>query len=519
LSGGLRFQADTLPNLPETGTLPARLTFGDMIQTMIRTKTGSHETPFNRLLKFLAILAVLILPPTVQVVLAQAADPAPACPGLKIEIRVPDDIVRPQANVLLEMKLTNVGHVETWLPSQSPDIWSYEVELRDAQGTPIPRTSEWMRAISERPTNVTLNASIPLAAGASLTKTVVLDNLFDLRKPGQYTVRLSFDSFACGNSGTRVTSNLTNFTVGAPANQPSGSKSGISVTASASRTRLPSGWAVPLDIVVQNKSTRPLRWAIDNPPNTAPDEFLTGAEVFGPAGEMRQPPKQPDPDWSFSRVRDAVSILEIPPGKSAEQIALLGDLLDVSKPGKYRAKVSFVDPLSNQLITSNTVSFEIEDPTSSSPLPKQPPFIVTLQSVHFSPSKPNVLICMSNISDHDIGMDNFALKDFVSVEAPDGTRAAMNEAALKDWEPEKLKQVPAGPQGCCSATVKPRRALCGGIGVGVIYDLSKPGAYRIRVDRYDEPDATPGQKLGDLPIVHSNWLTIFENPPEGPSKQ
>jgi hypothetical protein len=126
---------------------------------------------------------------------------------------------------------------------------------------------------------------------------------------------------------------------------------------------------------------------------------------------------------------------------------------------------------------------------------------------------------MSNISDHDIGMDNFALKDFVSVEAPDGTRAAMNEAALKDWEPEKLKQVPAGPQGCCSATVKPRRALCGGIGVGVIYDLSKPGAYRIRVDRYDEPDATPGQKLGDLPIVHSNWLTIFENPLEGPSKQ
>jgi hypothetical protein len=489
-----------------------------MIQTMIRTKSGSHEIPLNRLLKFLAILA-FILPPTVHVVLAETADPAPACPGLRLEIRVPYDIVRPQANVLLEMKLTNVGHAETWLPSQSPDIWSYEVELRDAQGTPIPRTSEWVRAISERPTNVTLNASIPLAADASLTKTVVLDNLFDLRKPGRYTLRLSFDSFACGNSGTRVTSNLINFTVSAPANQPSGSQSGISVTASASRTRLPSGWAVPLDIVVQNKSTRPLRWAIDNPPNTAPDEFLTGAEVFGPSGDLRQPPKQPDPDWSFSRIRDAVSILEIPPGKSAEQIALLGDLVDVSRPGKYQARVSFLDPLSNQLITSNTVSFEIEDPTSRS-LPKQPPFIVTLrQSVNFSPSKPNVLVCMSNISDHDISIDNFALKDFVFVEAPDGTRAAMNEAALKDWEPEKLKQAPAGPQGCCSATVKPRRALCGGVGVGVIYDLSKPGAYRIRVDRYDESDVTPGKKLGDLPIVHSNWLTIFENPLAGPSKQ
>jgi hypothetical protein len=471
-----------------------------------------QRTAFAKLLG--AVVFFLLLPATVQVVLAQAADPAPACPGLKIEIRVPDDIVRPQPNVLLEMKLTNVGQVETWLPSGSPDIWSYKVELRDSQGAPIPRTSEWMRAISERPTNVTINASIPLAAGASLTKTVILDKLFDLRKPDQYTVRLSFDSFACGNSGTRrVTSNLTNFTVGALSSQPSGSKSGIAVSASAPRTQLPLGWAVPFDIVVQNKSTRPLRWAVDDPPNTAPDEFLTGAKVFGPAGEMRQPPKQPNPNWSLSRFRSTVSILKIPPCKSAEQIVLLGDLFDISRPGKYQAKVSFVDPLSNRLIDSNTVSFEIEDRTSSSPLPKQPPFIVTLQSANFFPPDPgNVLICMSNISDHDIPIDNSALKDFASVEAPDGTAAAMNEAAAKDWRPENLKQAPATSvqSNTWDFAVKPRRALCGGIKVGVIYNLSRPGAYRVRIGRYDEPDAMPGQKLGQLPLVHSNWLMIFE---------
>jgi len=53
---------------------------------------------------------------------------------------------------------------------------------------------------------------------------------------------------------------------------------------------------------------------------------------------------------------------------------------------------------------------------------------------------------MSNISDHDIRLDNVALKDFASVEAPDGTTASMNETALKDWNPEKLKHAPAGPQ-------------------------------------------------------------------------
>lgn len=454
-------------------------------------------------------LVLSFLPPTVAVVAAQPANAKPPCPGLKFEIRIPDDLIRPQSSVLLELKLTNVTQGDIWLASDSTDFWSYEFNLRDAQGDPVQRSPEWMRAISERPTNVTLNVATPLAAGASLTQIVILDKLFDLSKPGPYTARVSFDSFACNNSGTRVTSNQISFTGGAPSNQPSGSKPGISVVASAPRAKLPAGWAVPLDIVIQNKSTHPLRWAVDNPPNTAPDEFLTGAEVFGTSGEIRSAPKLPDPNWSFSRFRGIVSILEILPGKSGEQIVLLGDLLDVSQPGKYRTKVSFVDPLSNKLIVSNAVSFEIEDP-SLAPLPKQPPFIVTLQAAYFSPPGPsNNLLCMSNISDHDIRLDGFALKDFASVEAPDGTAATMNKAAIKDWEPEHLKQAPAGFEGCCTNTVKPRKALCGGIGVGVVYDLSRPGPYRVRIDRYDETDAMPGQRLGELPVVHSNWLTII----------
>lgn len=330
-----------------------------------------------------------------------------------------------------------------------------------------------------------------------------------MSRRGPYTGRVSFTSFACNESGTRVTSNLINFTVGAPSNQHSSSKPGISVTVSAARTILPMGWAVPLDIVIENKSTHLLRWAVDNPPNTAPDEFLTGAEVFGAAGEIRSAPKLPDPNWSFSRFRDAVSILEILPGRSAEQIILLGDLLDVSQPGKYRAKVSFVDPLSNKVIESNAVSFEVKDP-SLVPLPKQPPFIVTLQAEYRFPPGPSAsLICMSNISNHDIRLDNFAFKDFAFVEAPDGTAATMNKAAIKDWEPEHLKQAPAGFEGCCTETVKPRKSSCGGIGVGTVYDMSRPGPYRVRIDRYDETDFMPGQKLRGLPLVHSNWLTIL----------
>jgi hypothetical protein len=413
------------------------------------------------------------------------------------------------------MKLTNVTHRTVGLADHDRDFWSYDFELRDAQDILVPRTAEWMRAISQRPSVVTLSVSIPLAAGESLIRTVMLEELFDLSKPGQYTLRVSFSSYACGNKVSRITSNLIHFTVDSPSNRPATSQAGISVMVSATQSRLPVGWAAPLDIVVQNNSGHPLRWAVDDPPNMAPDEFLTGVEVFDNTGEKCPPTKQLDPNWGLSRFRDTVSTIEIPPGKSVEQIILVGDVFDISKPGEYRAKIELLDPISNRRIESNLVPFEIEDTTTSGSLPKQPPFVVTLRPAHFSPPDPsNVLICMSNISDHDISLDNVCLKDFISVEAPDGATVKMKETALKDWNPENLKQVPAGLiQSNTWDTVKPRKALCGGLTIGAIYNLSKAGVYKVRIDRYDEPDALPGQKLGDLPIVHSNWLMIFENPP------
>ncbi|MDR3751518.1 MAG: hypothetical protein P4K94_08540 [Terracidiphilus sp.] len=367
---------------------------------------------------------------------------------------------------------------------------------------------------------------MPLAAGESLARIAVLEELFDLSKPGQYTLRVSLDSYGCGNKASHVTSNLIHFTVGVSSKQPSTSQAGISVLLSATRARLPVGWAAPLDIVIQNNSSHPVRWAVDAPPNMAPDEFLSGVEVFDAAGKPCPPTRQLDSNWGFSRYwglsrfRDAVSTVEIPPGKNAEQILLIGDVFDIGKSGKYRAKLALWDPTSKRQIESNLVSFEIVDTTSSRTLPKQPPFVVTLQSAHLDPPNPgNVLICMGNISDHDIRLDNSALKDFVTVEAADGTTAKMNEARLEDWNPENLKKVIAGSiQSNTWDMVKPRKALCGGIGVGVIYNLSKVGPYRVRIDRYDEPNATPGQKLGELPIVHSNWLTIFENSPNAPER-
>jgi len=91
--------------------------------------------------KLLTPLVFFLLSPVIGVAAAQGADAKPTCHGLKFEIRVPDDIIRPQSSVLLELKLTNVTQEEMWLPSGSPDFWSYEFELKDAQGSPVQRTS------------------------------------------------------------------------------------------------------------------------------------------------------------------------------------------------------------------------------------------------------------------------------------------------------------------------------------------------------------------------------------------
>jgi hypothetical protein len=108
-------------------------------------------------------------PPTSQQLKeVQSTDSVATCPGLKIEIRVPDDVVRPQGSVLLEIKLTNVAQHTIWVSSTSSDFESYEFELKDAQGALVPRTAEWMRALSERSFIVNRNVAAALAARHSL---------------------------------------------------------------------------------------------------------------------------------------------------------------------------------------------------------------------------------------------------------------------------------------------------------------------------------------------------------------
>ena len=95
----------------------------------------------------LFVVVIFFVPLSARAAGGQSADAGSNCPGLKLDIAVPEDVIRPVSAVLLDLKLTNVAHDAIWLPAGSPDFWSYDFELRDAQGALVQRTADWMRAL------------------------------------------------------------------------------------------------------------------------------------------------------------------------------------------------------------------------------------------------------------------------------------------------------------------------------------------------------------------------------------
>src|SRR5258708_34085827 len=110
-----------------------------------------------------------------------------------------------------------------------------------------------------------------------------------------------------------------------------------------------------------------------------------------------------------------------------------------------------------------------------------------------------ILMCMTNISDHDIRLDNAITKDILQVQDSTGKPSALMPDGLT------LKQQ-FGSTGSTTHTVNSRATLCGVITLDTLFDFSAWGHYSFRVDRYDAPDALPGQKLLDLQIVQSNTV-------------
>ena len=440
--------------------------------------------------------------------------------GLKIEIGIPGDVIRPQDETILEIKMTNEGQtpIKVW------GFWDALVfDMRDAQNNAVPRSVEWLKSEEERASRPVLKSTSPivLAPGLSLTHVLILEKLFILNHSSEYSMQVTCQSFG---TQQRVASNLLHFSIAEPSNRASSSPPEFSIQAHASQPFLPAGWAVPFDIVVANTGSRSLRWAIPQEHmNWAPDEFGMGIEIYTGKDLPTQLPQR-KPVWGTVNQgffdNEEVELLSIPPGKSAEQIVAIGNYFDIGTPAGYQAKVALIDPASNLRVESKPASFEIEDASmnhSGSSVAPRPPFMVTIRQnisdsprAHDDPSA--ITMCTVNISDHPIEIGN-AADDLFAIEDPDGSQAKITNEKTILYQKQRSEMVVGPKRPFSGQATEPRWALCGGRPYGTTFDHSRPGAYRIRIGTYDFLDAAQGQKFGELPVVYSNWLTFFENSP------
>lgn len=130
-------------------------------------------------------------------------------PGpVNIEISLNHDATSTEGELILTVRMTNISEEEHCYKMMRGDVrLSFDVEVLKSNGDkvgPLPEKESYSTRTSSGKTQC-------LQAGATLTKTMRLDQKFDLVTPGTYRVQVS--RFLSGRSGNKVFSNPLTFTI------------------------------------------------------------------------------------------------------------------------------------------------------------------------------------------------------------------------------------------------------------------------------------------------------------------
>jgi len=440
----------------------------------------------------------------------------PQEPVFSLNVEVPD-VIRPVSEIVLETKLTNISQQEISFSGWCPEWMSYLIDLRDHAGNHVPKTAAGENAICHEPETTTYSPQpVVLHPGQSLTNYLMLDKLFELSQAGEYSVSIS-DHYR--QLGKVVISNVASFVVPSQTSGMRNKNRAFAISIGSDQKVIPVGWGMPIRIKIKNLSSHALRLADwDGHMNWEPDETGTGIVVLDDNGNPIPHSAKPEPDNGNRKEHYPIgdlSIVDILPGETQERIRVIRGIFDVSKPGNYHVGVALLDPETNQSMQSNNVSFKVEsnfgDPAEQG-VRKIPPFAVELRKYPPGFREDSAFtfeICMSNISDHEIRLDNVITKDIFSFVDGKGNPVPLPEK----WHEIqtallRLPELVAPTVEGNWAPVDPRWALCGGTHADAVFSGALPGAYKVRVDRFDEPDALSGQKMKQLPIVQSNWMIL-----------
>lgn len=264
----------------------------------------------------------------------------------------------------------------------------------------------------------------------------------------------------------------------------------FSIEASVDQDVVPSGSLVKLKAEITNNSAGTIAFSEDG---------------VGLAVEVRDSTGNLLP-WTekYQRVRRTPHLrrisIEVAPGETRKWMFLLSDMYDLSKPGQYAAQIvwsghgTYPDVRSNtvQFTISSAMSQNVETPTTSFTLE-----IDTSQDVVKSGSPINFGIYATNVTDHDLDLDNDP--NLYSIEVRDQSQI---EPPVTEAGKELQREHGKGSRN--HVHLKPGEVVgLGAMSISDLYDFKQPGEYSIQIARMDEKTKT---------LVKSNTMTITVKP-------
>jgi len=387
----------------------------------------------------------------------------------------------------------------------------FQIDLRDAAGRSVPETPAGQR-IRNGPGAVSGAVSFPLAPGKALRPQIILNRVFDLSQPGEYTVQASRTDSA---AGVEVKSNLLSFRVPRSRLPSQPDKPAISIAITTPFDSVKVGWQVPVAISVKNLSDQGTLLAVWNGQNRdatskEPDEFGFGLEVRDSKGNPVSLTKQGQALSHRDELPNGYfTFVPILPRDTVTETRIVGGIYDIADAGKYSLQVVLTDPTTNLPVKSNTVNVAVSDSAEL-----HPSFIINIgpEESFMETDGFGLRICQTNISDHQIKLDNATFNREISLRDSQGAPVPLSAEGKKRMAEEREKFV-RGDRGTDASHLwylGPGENLCGVITLGAndtYWELHKPGKYSIQIVRIDYPDKTAGQEIEDLPMVKSNTIT------------
>ncbi|HXN48126.1 MAG TPA: hypothetical protein VN893_15870 [Bryobacteraceae bacterium] len=442
--------------------------------------------------------------------LAQPSQKAAPPPSFSLAASVAD-LVRAPSELLLDIAMTSISDrgVPLGVAFGPPPWKTFLLDVRDSAGKPVSETP-FLR--QERLPATSGGPAVTLGPGATSHTVLVLNSLYDLSQPGEYTVQVGRLDEA---SGTTVKSSPVVLRVPPPGQIALASKPAFSVAVAALCASVQTGWRIPVEIAVTNVSPQPIRlavWRGHTPYHELreAEEFGSGIEIHRQGADVRLTPHGQAVRRGEELPDGAFALVSIQPGAVWKERRAIGGFSGISVPGSYTIQVSLIDPASGLPVKSNPISVTVTDPdqSASARSESRPPFIVTLRAEeepHDASGNVRrfpVLLCMTNISGRQIALDNYITKDRIEVWDSRGEPVPITK------DGRFIRTSFDGGAAGGANPIRPGDSLCGDLNLGPLYDLSKPGVYSAQVARADELDMPPGQSLAGAPLVRSNVIPL-----------